>query len=551
MKKIIGKLSIAFTVTFIIPQLVFLYVWEDLSTRVSSLLLISTILLTGVGCFLIWDIVQALRSVFKGISDITKEELKAESKDFDDEFQIMGDSIEIISKKIVEDMVSLQRSASVIEKTKNDLKETLLYTENVMNSMGDALIVIDSEYRIKRMNPAAKKLLDFHVDNYLKQTIDLFVDQSETIDFSKDTFVTGKRMTFISTKGEKMPVDVNIGPLVDPKGSHIGHVLVARDIRETLALIARLKKMNSALEGTIQQRTAVIKKAYDELKVRDAQILLQENMASIGVLASGIKHEIDYPLEYIRNNLERLQKDFKDILSYTQLMEYGLSALLEEDNMGNRAKEIDQFKKVRTEMKIEAHLSDFGTILKESRKGIERIREIIFDLNRFSYSDEDKLETVNLNDEIQGTLNIVRHELKGETKILKEFNPIPLVKCYPNLINQVFMSILINASQAVGSAGTITILTSSKEGLVSVMIQDTGPGIPSENLNKVFNPFFTTKPPGKGTGLGLYLSYDIIEKHKGVLSVKSSLGKGAQFTIELPAVNPEIPIQKEEGIPVA
>jgi len=555
-KKIVGKLIIALTLCFSIPQLVFFYIWEDLSSRASTLLLSSTVLLTGIGVFLVWDLIQSIRSVFKGITDITQEELKLDTPDHVDEFQLMGDSIEMISQRIVENMEDLQHSASIIEKTKKDLNGALLYNENVMDSMGDALLVIDTRNRIKRMNTAAKDLLDFHIDNFIGQTIDLFFEKEDAVHFSKDKIITGKRMTFVGTKGVRIPVDVNIRPLSDAKSGHIGHVLVARDMRKTLSLISKLKETNKALEGAVKNRAIDIEQVHEEMKVKDAQILLQEKMASIGVLTTGITHEINNPLGYISSNLEMLQKDFDDILSYSRLMEYEIKRLTEEDDQHRRAQGLIQFKKARTEMKIENRLSNFGTILRESRKGLDRIKGIIADLKRYSHSGNRETQVVNLNEEIQGALNIVRHDLKEKTKVIRKFGPLPPVKCYANQLNQVFMNILINASQALERGGTITISTFASEETVSVLIQDTGPGIAPEHIKKIFKPFFTTKALGKGTGLGLYLSHDIIERHGGRLSVESREGEGTAFMISLPAVvveqvHPSRPLEGVKTLPAA
>lgn len=540
-KKIVGKLLVALTLCFTIPQLVFFYIWEDLSSRASTLLLSSTVLLTSIGIFLVWDIIQSIRSIFNGIANITQEELKSDAPAGQvDEFQLMDNSIEMISQKIVENMEDLQRSAAIIERTKKDLNGALMYNENVMDSMGDALVVIDTENRIKRMNTAAKKLLDFHIDNFLGQPIDLFFEKGDAVHFSEDKIITGKRMTFIGTKGVRIPVDVNIRPLKDPRSGHIGHVLVARDLRKTLSLILKLKETNKALESAIQKRATDIDQAHEEIKTKDAQVLLQEKMAAISVLTTGITHEINNPLGYISSNLEILQKDFDHILSYTQLTEYEIKRLTEEDDKERRAEGLVQFKKARAKMKIENHLSDFGTILKESSKGLDRIKGIISDLKRYSHTDNMEMRSVNLNEEIQGALNIVRHDLKDKTKVIRKFGPLPQVRCYANQINQVFMNILINASQALKAGGTITISSFASEETVSVLIQDTGPGISPENIKNIFKPFFTTKSARTGTGLGLYLSQNIIESHHGTLSVESRLGEGTAFMISLPALVPHL-----------
>lgn len=333
-------------------------------------------------------------------------------------------------------------------------------------------------------------------------------------------------MTFVGSKGLRIPVDVNIRPLNDAENRHIGHVLVARDMRKTLNLVSKLKETNKTLEALVHKRVTDIERIHEEMKSKDAQILLQEKMASIGVLTTGIMHEINNPLGCISSNLETLQQDLGEI-----------KRLTEEDDKDLRAQELVQFKKVRSEMKMDHHLSDFGAILKESRNGLDRIKDIVDDLKCFSHSGHREMQVVNLNEEVQRALNIVRHNLKDQTKVVQKFGPLPPIKCHANQLNQVFTNLLINASQALEDVGTITVSTFASEETVSVLIQDSGQGIAPENLKKVFKPFFTTKLAGKGTGLGLYLSQDIIERHRGELSVESQVGEGTTFMIRLPALS--------------
>ncbi len=534
-KTIISKCVVALALTFIIPQMVFIYLWDDLSTRLSILLLACTILLGGIGCYLIWDIIQSIRSVFKNIEEITADQLDLKTASGEDEFQFMGTSIEIISKKIVENMQDLQRSAQVVENTKKELNETLLYVENVMNSMGDALIVIDPHFQIKKFNRAAEDLLQYTGSDVLNQPIELLFEEIGQNLFSHEATVEGRRMTFITKENKKIPVDVNVRPLLDVKGPLLGYVLVARDMRITLELIARLENMNASLEETVRKRTGIIEKIYDELKMKDAQILQQEKMASIGVLAAGIAHEINNPVGYINSNLEVLQDNVKDIVSYIKKLEDIFPTLLqserEEESIQALAREL---KETRSEMRMEDVFQDIGEIIQESKQGLDRIKRIIIDLKKFSHTDENKVEWADINQELESTLNIVANELKYKAKLVKELGTLPPLECFPHQLNQVFMNILVNAVQAIEEQGTIYIQTFLKEDSIYVVIRDTGSGIAAENLQKIFDPFFTTKAVGKGTGLGLYIAYGIIEKHQGKISVQSGIGKGTTFTIQLP-----------------
>ncbi|NOY85489.1 MAG: PAS domain-containing protein [Nitrospirae bacterium] len=548
-KRIFTKVLVALALTFMIPQLVFLYMWEDLSTRSTLLLFASTILLIGIGAHLIWDIVRSIRAIFRNIDEITKSDLSGDEPTSSDELEIMGSSIEVISKKIVENMEDLQRSTALIEKTKKDLNDTLLYVESVMNSMGDALIVIDSEYKIKRINQMAKSLLKYDEDDLIARTIDSIFEYIDENAFFNSKGVTGKRMSCITMENEKIPVDVNIQPLIDLNDTRIGHVLVVRDMRVTLDLISRLEKANTSLEVTVQERTQALQKSCETLKMKDAQILQQEKMASIGVLTAGIAHEINNPVGYISSNMELLQESLGDIISYTQLLEYGLAAQTKENDAKRRVLEMDQIKQVQARMKVEKLFSDSEKIIKESGQGLKRIKRIIHDLRMFSHSDENKMISTDLNHEIQNTLNIVEHELKHKAEIVTQFEFVPPLNCYPQQLNQVFMNLLINASHAVSEGDVIHIRTHYRDGQIYVVFKDTGTGIPAENLKKIFDPFFTTKSVGKGTGLGLYISYGIVEKHKGTLSVESKLGEGTTFTIKLPVAHSESLVHPAMTIP--
>ena len=131
-------------------------------------------------------------------------------------------------------------------------------------------------------------------------------------------------------------------------------------------------------------------------------------------------------------------------------------------------------------------------------------------------------------------MNVVWNELKYKATVKKEYGDLPLVKCYSQQLNQVFMNILVNAAQAIEEQGEIRIGTHADDGYVEIRISDTGVGIPKENLSKIFDPFFTTKQVGKGTGLGMNVAYNIVKKHKGNIEVESEVGKGTTFTIRLP-----------------
>ncbi len=165
---------------------------------------------------------------------------------------------------------------------------------------------------------------------------------------------------------------------------------------------------------------------------------------------------------------------------------------------------------------------------------MERVTKIVADLKDFAHIDKAELEHADINRGIESTLNIVWNELKYKAEVIKDLGDIPLVKCYPQQLNQVFTNILINAAHAIEKKGEIRISTTADNGHVEIKISDTGSGIPPDVIPKIFDPFFTTKDVGKGTGLGLNVAYNIIEKHKGTIDVESEVEKGTEFRIRIP-----------------
>lgn len=239
-----------------------------------------------------------------------------------------------------------------------------------------------------------------------------------------------------------------------------------------------------------------LKKALNELKETQLQLINAEKMASLGQLVAGVAHEINTPVASIKSNNSLMLKLFPQIEN--------------ED--------------------IKQTLIDINSIDKEA---IQRISNIVVSLKKFVRLDEAELQTADINKEIDLTLDLIRHETKNKIKIEKCYGDIPPVKCYPNMLNQVFTNILVNACQAVEKEGKITITTLYNEGKLIVKFKDNGKGIPKDSLEKVFTAGYTTKGVGVGTGLGLAISQKIIDKHGGNIKVYSELGVGTEFVITI------------------
>ena len=219
-------------------------------------------------------------------------------------------------------------------------------------------------------------------------------------------------------------------------------------------------------------------------------------MASLGQLVAGVAHEINTPVASIKSNNAIIRKIIK------KLDKNELSDTLEEIN------------------NLDA-------------EAINRINNIVISLKKFVRLDEAELQEADINSEIDLTLDLIRHETKNRIQIIRNYGNLPPVKCYPNMLNQVFTNILINACQAIEGTGTIDITTFAQDDSITIKIKDSGAGIPKDQIDKIFTAGFTTKGVGVGTGLGLAICAKIIEKHEGKIIVNSEVGKGTCFTITI------------------
>ena len=190
--------------------------------------------------------------------------------------------------------------------------------------------------------------------------------------------------------------------------------------------------------------------------------------------------------------------------------------------------------KIGAEINIDSTLEDIPSMISETKEGTERIKKIVLDLKDFAHPGEDEARFADINKCMDATLNIVWNELKYKATVDKNYGDLPQVKCFSQQLGQVFVNLLVNAAHAIEKKGEIRIITRLVDDHVEIRISDTGAGISEENLARIFDPFFTTKEVGRGTGLGLNVVYNIIQKHQGTISAESEIGKGTTFTIHLP-----------------
>lgn len=306
--------------------------------------------------------------------------------------------------------------------------------------------------------------------------------------------------------------------------------------------LLRERKARKLAEQLLEKRATELYLANQELdatianlKKSNLQLLQSEKMASVGQLAAGVAHEINNPVGFISSNLGTLREYVDELTQLVELQHQYIS-------QGNPAPETEALHQslatLRDKIDVEFLLPDMSDLVNESIDGVKRIKKIVADLSEFSRSNSDEYEETDINEIIEKTINVAWNELKYKVTLQKEFGLLPAVRCNSGKLAQVFLNLLINASHAIATEGTVTITTREDAGYAHISIRDTGSGIAEEKLAKIFDPFFTTKPVGEGTGLGLHIASSVVDAHGGRIEVESELGTGTCFTVVLPVKGP-------------
>lgn len=297
----------------------------------------------------------------------------------------------------------------------------------------------------------------------------------------------------------------------------------AQQISERERYETQLRALNADLQSRIDERTR-------QLEDAQAQILRVEKRLALGQLVAGIAHEINNNVNAITSAAEPLELGAIDLLRLADAWNRVTTAT--PDELHGR---LDQIAALERELDLPTVRDELQTSLRQMRDGAARIRSIVANLRTFSHRGSDDFQTVPLEPLIRQALSLVQHRLHEQIEVRLNPQSLPPVPCLPVPLTQVLANLLLNAADAVGETGAITISLWRDGPDVKISVRDTGPGIPPEHLSKVFDPFFTTKRIGQGTGLGLYVSQQIMEEHHGGIGIESIPGQGTEVTLHWPA----------------
>lgn len=420
-------------------------------------------------------------------------------------------------EKLVEENEDLQKikmkaqsqaiRIALINKVSNIIRESIDISQILQSALKELAIMFSSykAYYAKNTQNGFEIEEVYGIKKSKMPNVINFDEKTAQTIAAKEISVCNSLIEYLNAKPFKQPILRIVVPVYHVQNLIGVIVLLSYQKRELNEEIEILEAISSQLSNAItraelyQKNIQTVKELQNtlkELKETQIQLINSEKMASLGQLVAGVAHEINTPVASIKSN-------------------NGIVAKLLGSIEDGELKEM---------------LTDINEIDKEA---VNRISNIVTSLKKFVRLDEAELQEADINKELDLTLELIRHETKNRIDIIKNYGEIPAIKCFPNMLNQVFTNILINACQAIEGKGSITITTEYKDKKLVVKIKDTGKGIPKNQLNKIFTAGFTTKSSGVGTGLGLAICTKIIEKHHGEIIVNSEEGKGSEFVITI------------------
>jgi two-component system, NtrC family, sensor kinase len=464
---------------------------QKLLMSISAAGFVSVLLIALFGSLASNKIVRPIRQLQSATARIGRgEEVEPLKIPTGDEIESLANEINLMNSLLKKAFSGLEEK--VEEKTK-EVRSLQEYTESILMSVPDILVIFSEELKTEHVNKAFEKLTGVSASKAYAKTLTTmgleFNDQWQSVMDELNTYSKGcgeaSTQTARVTLGHQGPRD----PLA-PKSS--GPSWETKNIVTFGSRVFAYQFFDVAITVQKKRRIGLLMKEITEQKSLQDQLTLAEKLSGLGTLAAGIAHEMNNPLFSIMGLTETIleEKDPEKIQTYSK------------------------------------------KILEKSK----HMAAIILNMSGYSRSGIDQMSEVNLNERLDGSIEMaLMASYTDDIELEKNYSQLAQIKAKPEEIQQIYLNIIRNAVQAMEGKGKLTITSSRDNGMIVTTIQDTGPGIPQEYLSKVFDPFFTTKDQGKGTGLGLNVVHRLVEKYGGSISVESTVGEGTTFTISFPA----------------
>jgi len=300
----------------------------------------------------------------------------------------------------------------------------------------------------------------------------------------------------------------------------------------------RIRQNYTSLEQEVAERTEEIKTAYDDLQESQEQLIQSEKMASLGQMVAGVAHEINTPLGYVTSNIDTLKLNLADISDVMKDLEEVNNAI-NAPHRDNKLVTQELVKTIKRYRETDAAdvVNESNQLLSDGVYGLSEISKLVTSLKDFARLDRQSTEKIDIHRGLENSLTIASNHIRdNNVKVERNFaSELPKIDCYPSKLNQLFLNIITNACQAMSdNGGQLTITTALEDDQIIMRFRDEGVGMSEETVSKMFDPFFTMKEIGEGTGLGMSIAYKIIKAHRGSIDVQSVLGKGTEVKVSLP-----------------
>ena len=421
--------------------------------------------------------------------------------------------IEVIRKmdSVYADLVHHQVE---LERKNAALEEAQAFIGSVLTSMTDALIVCDRNGRIERVNAAVEHmtgrseaaLLGVPVVSLFDRRGALTMERlAETLRAARGSAAADVELTLEDGRGNTTLLSINCSSRCDHKGALVGHVLIGRPIGE-------LKRAYENLHV-----------AHRELRQAQQQLVVSEKMAALGRLVAGVAHELNNPISFVFGNMHALKRYGERLTEYLQAIDRGEDA--------------ETLHRLRGRLKIDRVLADIAPLVEGTLEGAERVSEIVQDLRRFSSTQSEPTEPFDLVKVVRTAVSWVIKASKVKPELVFDTPETLEIAGRKGPVHQIIVNLVQNAVDVMASVANprLEIVAAAQAGTVSISVRDNGPGIAADAMQRIFEPFYTTKKIGEGTGLGLYVSYGLAEEMGGDLTAANHQRGGAVFTLRIPA----------------